>query len=288
MNTSAQISSTQAGHTAFSFRRLGQLLQLDFAFHHRQWVQILIAGLFAACVPVVVVVLTTLLFGNGGDLHTARGVLFSCLYFSLLAVTVGTMISYNKRVNAPLSPLYMQIPASATEKYLSLLILTAVLHLLTPILGLIAWTLYMLLWALLGGASVLAYYSEILSTPWGHYNLLLGDLWGINLLIASQLASYATYLFCIISAHKPMRAILRYLSIGFGIFVLCMLGLITTINLMDISSIDMDESNRYILLELEEGTLGIPTAVIPLPVYLYAIAMVWLGYRSLQRKQVKA
>lgn len=172
MNQSANLTTAapKTGVSSFSFKHLGQLLKLDFAFHHRQWIQILIGGFLAASIPVIVSVLTTLLFGMGGSDFSARSVYFACQYCSLLAVSLGVMISYNQRVNAPLSPLYLQIPASATEKYVSLLLLTLVLHIITPLLGAIAWTVYMLIWALMEGSQVLALYPQILTDPLGYDN----------------------------------------------------------------------------------------------------------------------
>ena len=67
MNQSANLTTAapKTGGSSFSFKRLGQLLRLDFAFHHRQWLQILIGGFLAASIPVIVSVLTSLLFGMG-------------------------------------------------------------------------------------------------------------------------------------------------------------------------------------------------------------------------------
>ena len=277
------------GDSSFSFKRLGQLLRLDFAFHHRQWIQILIGGFLAASMPVVVSVLTSLLFGTGGSEFSARNVYFACLYCSLLAVSLGVMFSYNQRVNAPLSPLYLQIPASATEKYISLLLLTLVLHIITPILGVIAWTVYMLIWALMEGSQVLALYPKILTDPPGYDNESLQYAWSVSLMIGMQLAGYATYLYCIISARKPLRAVLRFLGIGFGIFVVSMLGVSMMIHLLDIGSISPDETVHYLVVYLRNGDeLSISLLAMTIPVYLYAVAMVWLGLRSLRRKQVTA
>ena len=291
MNQSANFTTAapKTGGSSFSFKRLGQLLRLDFAFHHRQWLQILIGGFLAASIPVVVSVLTSLLFGTGGSEFSARSVYFACLYCSLLAVSLGVMISYNQRVNAPLSPLYLQIPASATEKYISLLLLTLVLHIITPILGVIAWTVYMLIWALMEGSQVLALYPQILTDPLGYDNESLQYAWSVSLMIGMQLAGYATYLYCIISARKPLRAVLRFLGIGFGIFVVSMLGVSMMIHLLDIGTISPDETERYLVFYLRNGDeLSISLLAMTIPVYLYAFAMVWLGLRSLRRKQVTA
>lgn len=291
MNQSANLTTAapKAGGSSFSFKRLGKLLQLDFAFHHRQWLQLLIGGFLAASMPVVVSILTTLLFGWGGSDFSARSVYFACQYCSFLAVSLGVMISYNQRVNAPLSPLYLQIPASATEKYISLLLLTLVLHIITPILGVIAWTIYMLIWALMEGSQVLALYPEILTDPIGYDNELLQYAWAVSLMIGIQLAGYATYLFCIISARKPLRAVLRFMGIGFGIFVVSMLGVSMLMHLLDIGSISPDETGRYLVCYLGNGDeLSISLLAMTIPVYLYAFAMIWLGLRSLRRKQVTA
>lgn len=291
MTPSANLTSAapKNGRSTFSFKRLGQLLRLDFAFHHRQWLQLLIAGFLAASMPVIISVLTTLVFGRGGSDFSARGVYYSCLYGSLLAMSVGTMISYNARVNAPLSPLYLQIPASATEKYISLFLLTLALHIITPILGVIAWSIYMLIWALLEGGHILSAYFEILTKPLSDGNTLLRDAWSISLMISIQLASYATYLYCIISARKPIRAILRYFGIGFGIFIILMLGISALINLGNIDSIGSDQTGRYAVFHLGNGDeLSISLFALTIPVYFYAFAMVWLGLRSLRRKQVTA
>ena len=218
-----------------------------------------------------------------------RAVYFACLYCSFLAVSLGVMISYNKRVNAPLSPLYLQIPASATEKYISLLLLTLVLHIITPLLGAIAWTVYMLIWALMEGSQVLALYPQILTNPLGYDNESLQYAWAVSLMIGMQLAGYATYLFCIISARKPLRAVLRFMGIGFGIFVVSMLGVSMLMHLLDIGSISPDETERYLVFYLGNGDeLSISLFALTIPFYLYAFAMVWLGLRSLRRKQVTA
>ena len=199
------------------------------------------------------------------------------------------MISYNQRVNAPLSPLYLQIPASATEKYVSLLLLTLVLHIITPLLGAIAWTVYMLIWALMEGSQVLALYPQILTDPLGYDNESLQYAWAVSLMIGMQLAGYATYLFCIISARKPLRAVLRFMGIGFGIFVVSMLGVSMLMHLLDIGSISPDETERYLVFYLGNGDeLSISLLAMTIPFYLYAFVMVWLGLRSLRRKQVTA
>ena len=199
------------------------------------------------------------------------------------------MISYNQRVNAPLSPLYLQIPASATEKYISLLLLTLVLHIITPLLGAVAWTVYMLIWALMEGSQVLALYPQILTDPLGYDNAALQYGWSISLMISMQLAGYATYLYCIISARKPLRAVLRFMGIGFGIFVVSMLVVSMMIHLLDIGTIRPDETERYLVLYLGNGDeLSISLFAMTIPVYLYAVAMVWLGLHSLRRKQVTA
>ena len=67
MNQSANLTTAapKTGVSSFSFKRLGKLLRLDFAFHHRQWLQILIGGFLAASMPVVVSILSDLLFGMG-------------------------------------------------------------------------------------------------------------------------------------------------------------------------------------------------------------------------------
>ena len=291
MNQSANLTTAapKTGGSSFSFKRLGQLLRLDFAFHHRQWIQILIGGFLAASIPVIVSVLSDLLFGMGWSAGGFRAVYFACQYCSFLAVSLGVMISYNQRVNAPLSPLYLQIPASATEKYISLLLLTLVMHIITPLLGAIAWTVYMLIWALLEGSQVLALYPEILTDPLGYDNESLQYAWAVSLMIGMQLAGYATYLFCIISARKPLRAVLRFMGIGFGIFVVSMLGVSMLMHLLDIGTISPDETERYLVFYLENGDeLSISLFALTIPLYLYAFAMVWLGLRSLRRKQVTA
>ena len=291
MNQSANLTTAapKTGVSSFSFNRLGKLLRLDFAFHHRQWLQILIGGFLAASIPVIVSILSALLFGMGWSAGGFRAVYFACLYCSLLAVSLGVMISYNQRVNAPLSPLYLQIPASATEKYISLLLLTLVLHIITPLLGVIAWTVYMLIWALLEGSQVLALYSQILTNPLGYDNESLQYAWAVSLMIGMQLAGYATYLFCIISARKPLRAVLRFMGIGFGIFVVSMLGVSMLMHLLDIGTISPDETERYLVFYLGNGDeLSISLLAMTIPFYLYAFAMVWLGLRSLRRKQVTA
>ena len=291
MNQSANLTTAapKTGGSSFSFKRLGQLLRLDFAFHHRQWIQILIGGFLAASIPVVVSVLTSLLFGMEISDFSARSVYFACLYCSLLAVSLGVMISYNQRVNAPLSPLYLQIPASATEKYISLLLLTLVLHIITPLLGVIAWTVYMLIWALLEGSQVLALYSQILTNPLGYENESLQYAWAVSMMIAMNLAGYATYLYCIISARKPLRAVLRFMGIGFLIFVISVIGVSILKNLLDIGNIDADQTENYLVFYLGNGDeLSISLLAMSIPVYLYAFAMVWLGLRSLRRKQVTA
>ena len=291
MNQSANLTTAapKTGGSSFSFKRLGKLLRLDFAFHHRQWIQILIGGFLAAFMPVIVLALSGLLFGTGWSAGEARGIYLACLYCSLLAVSLGVMISYNQRINAPLSPLYLQIPASATEKYISLLLLTLVLHIITPLLGAIAWTIYMLIWALLDGSQVLALYLEVLTNPLGYDNVSLQYAWAVSMMIAGQLASYATYLYCIISARKPLRAVLRFMGIGFGIFVVSVLGVSMLMHLLDIGTISPDEAERYLVFYLGNGDeLSISLLAMTIPFYLYAFAMVWLGLRSLRRKQVTA
>ena len=291
MNQSANLTTAapKTGGSSFSFNRLGKLLRLDFAFHHRQWLQLLIGGFLAASIPVIVSILSALLFGMGWSAGGFRAVYFACQYCSFLAVSLGVMISYNKRVNAPLSPLYLQIPASATEKYISLLILTLVMHIITPLLGVIAWTVYMLIWTLMEGSQVLALYPEILTDPLGYDNAALQYGWSISLMISMQLAGYATYLFCIISARKPLRAVLRFMGIGFGIFVVSMLGVSMLMHLLDIGTISPDETERYLVFYLGNGDeLSISLLAFTIPIYLYALAMVWLGLRSLRRKQVTA
>ena len=113
MNQSANLTTAapKTGVSSFSFKRLGQLLRLDFAFHHRQWIQILIGGFLAASIPVIVSILSGLLFDMGWRADDFRAIYIACLYCSFLAVSLGVMISYNQRVNAQLSPLYLQIPA---------------------------------------------------------------------------------------------------------------------------------------------------------------------------------
>ena len=291
MNQSANLTTAapKTGVSSFSFNRLGKILRLDFAFHHRQWLQLLIGGFLAASIPVIVSILSALLFGMGWSAGGFRAVYFACQYCSFLAVSLGVMISYNKRVNAPLSPLYLQIPASATEKYISLLILTLVMHIITPLLGVIAWTVYMLIWTLMEGSQVLALYPEILTDPLGYDNAALQYGWSISLMISMQLAGYATYLFCIISARKPLRAVLRFMGIGFGIFVVSMLGVSMLMHLLDIGTISPDETERYLVFYLGNGDeLSISLLAFTIPIYLYALAMVWLGLRSLRRKQVTA
>lgn len=291
MNQSANLTTAapKTGDSSFSFKRLGQLLRLDFAFHHRQWLQILIGGFLAASIPVVVSVLSDLLFDMAWRADDFRAVYIACLYCSFLAVSLGVMISYNQRVNALLSPLYLQIPASATEKYISLLLLTLVLHIITPLLGAIAWTVYMLIWALMDGSQVLALYPDILTDPLCYYGVSPQYGWNVSLMIGMQLAGYATYLYCVISARKPLRAVLRFLGIGFGIFVVSMLGMSMMMHLLDIGSISPDETNRYLVFYLDNGDeLSISLLAMTIPVYLYAVAMVWLGLRSLRRKQVTA
>ncbi len=291
MNQSANLTTAapKAGGSSFSFNRLGKLLRLDFAFHHRQWLQLLIGGFLAASIPVIVSILSALLFGMGWSAGGFRAVYFACQYCSFLAVSLGVMISYNKRVNAPLSPLYLQIPASATEKYISLLILTLVMHIITPLLGVIAWTVYMLIWTLMEGSQVLALYPEILTDPLGYDNAALQYGWSISLMISMQLAGYATYLYCIISARKPLRAVLRFMGIGFGIFVVSMLGVSMLMHLLDIGTISPDETERYLVFYLGNGDeLSISLFALTIPLYLYAFAMIWLGLRSLRRKQVTA
>ncbi|WP_417147134.1 hypothetical protein [Porphyromonas sp.] len=288
-STNLTTAASKAGGSSFSFNRLGKLLRLDFAFHHRQWLQLLIGGFLAASIPVIVSILSALLFGMGWSAGGFRAVYFACQYCSFLAVSLGVMISYNKRVNAPLSPLYLQIPASATEKYISLLILTLILHIITPLLGVIAWTVYMLIWTLMEGSQVLALYPEILTDPLGYDNAALQYGWSISLMISMQLAGYATYLFCIISARKPLRAVLRFMGIGFGIFVVSMLGVSMLMHLLDIGTISPDETERYLVFYLGNGDeLSISLLAFTIPIYLYALAMVWFGLRSLRRKQVTA
>ena len=291
MNQSANLTTAapKTGVSSFSFKRLGKLLKLDFAFHHRQWIQILIGGFLAAFMPVIVSALSGLLFGVGWSANEARVIYLACLHCSFLAVSLGVMISYNQRINAPLSPLYLQIPASATEKYISLLLLTLVMHIITPLLGAIAWTVYMLIWALVDGSQVLALYSEVLRDPLNYDNTLLQYGWSLSLMISMQLAGYATYLYCIISARKPLRAVLRFMGIGFLIFVVSVLGVSMLMHLLDIGTIRPDDTLRYLVFYLGNGDeLSISLLALTIPIYLYAFAMIWLGLRSLRRKQVTA
>lgn len=291
MNQSANLTTAapKTGVSSFSFKRLGKLLRLDFAFHHRQWIQILIGGFLAAFMPVIVSALSGLLFGVGWSANEARVIYLACLHCSFLAVSLGVMISYNQRINAPLSPLYLQIPASATEKYISLLLLTLVMHIITPLLGAIAWTVYMLIWALVDGSQVLALYSQILTNPLGYENESLQYAWAVSMMIAMNLAGYATYLYCIISARKPLRAVLRFMGIGFLIFVISVIGVSILKNLLDIGNIDADQTENYLVFYLGNGDeLSISLFALTIPLYLYAFAMVWLGLRSLRRKQVTA
>jgi len=291
MNQSANLTTAapKTGVSSFSFKRLGKLLRLDFAFHHRQWIQILIGGFLAAFMPVIVSALSGLLFGVGWSANEARVIYLACLHCSFLAVSLGVMISYNQRINAPLSPLYLQIPASATEKYISLLLLTLVMHIITPLLGAIAWTVYMLIWALVDGSQVLALYSEVLRDPLNYDNTLLQYGWSLSLMISMQLAGYATYLYCIISARKPLRAVLRFMGIGFLIFVVSVLGVSMLMHLLDIGTIRPDDTLRYLVFYLGNGDeLSISLLALTIPIYLYAFAMIWLGLRSLRRKQVTA
>lgn len=291
MNQSANLTSAapKTGGSSFSFKRLGLLLRLDFAFHHRQWLQILIGGFLAAFIPVIVSVLSGLLFGMGWSADEARSIYLACLYCSFLTVSLGVMISYNQRVNAPLSPLYLQIPASATEKYVSLLLLTLALHIITPLLGAIAWTIYMLIRTLLYGHQILEFYSQILTDPLGYGNKWQQYAWAVSMMIATQLASYATYLYCIISARKPLRAVLRFMGIGFVIFVVSMIGFGTLMHVLDIGNIDADDTENYLVFYLGNGDeLSISLLAMSIPIYLYAFAMIWLGLRSLRRKQVTA
>ncbi len=237
----------------------------------------------------IVSALSGLLFGMGWSANEARSIYFACLYCSLLAVSLGAMISYNQRVNASLSPLYLQIPASATEKYVSLLLLTLALQIITPFLGAVAWTVYMLIWALVDGSQVLALYSQALTDPLGYDNASLQYAWAVSLMIGMQLAGYATYLYCIISARKPLRAALRFMGIGFGIFVVSVLGVSMLMHLLDIGTISPDETEHYVVFYLGNGDeFSISLLAMTIPFYLYAFAMVWLGLRSLRRKQVTA
>ena len=93
MNQSANLTTAapKTGDSSFSFKRLGQLLKLDFAFHHRQWIQILIGGFLAASIPVIVSALSGLLFGMGWSANEARSLYLACLYCSFLAVSLGAM-----------------------------------------------------------------------------------------------------------------------------------------------------------------------------------------------------
>ena len=147
----------------------------------------------------------------------------------------------------------------------------------------------MLIWALMDGSQVLALYPDILTDPLCYYGVSPQYGWNVNLMIGMQLAGYATYLFCIISARKPLRAVLRFLGIGFGIFVVSMLGASMMMHLLDIGSISPDETEHYLVLYLGNGDeLSISLLAMTIPIYLYAFAMIWLGLGSLRRKQVKA
>ena len=88
MNQSANLTTAapKTGVSSFSFKRLGKLLRLDFAFHHRQWIQILIGGFLAAFMPVIVSVLNVLLFEMGWSAGEFRTVYIACLYLSLIHI----------------------------------------------------------------------------------------------------------------------------------------------------------------------------------------------------------
>ena len=147
----------------------------------------------------------------------------------------------------------------------------------------------MLIWALMEGSQVLALYPQILTDPLGYDNAALQYGWSISLMISMQLAGYATYLYCIISARKPLRAVLRFMGIGFGIFVVSMLGVSMLMHLLDIGTISPDETEHYVVFYLGNGDeLSISLLALTIPIYLYAFAMIWLGLRSLRRKQVTA
>lgn len=146
----------------------------------------------------------------------------------------------------------------------------------------------MLFWALIDGVQVLAQYPEVLIDPLGYSKPSLDFAWAVSLMISMQLASYATYIYCLISARKPIRAILRFMGIGFGIFVLSVLGVSMLMHLLDICSISPDRAGDHMVLEFEQGELSISLLAMTIPIYLYAFAMIWLGLSSLRRKQVKA
>ena len=79
------------------------------------------------------------------------------------------------------------------------------------------------------------------------------------------------------------------MGIGFLIFVVSVLGVSMLMHLLDIGTIGPDETENYLVLYLGNGDeLSISLLAMTIPVYLYAFAMVWLGLRSLRRKQVTA
>ena len=288
MSQSINLTTGHSPRQTFSFRRLGRLLQLDFAFYRRQWLLILLAGILAACGPLIVTVLSSLVFGFGGDDATARGVLISCSFISFITISLTVMMSYNSRLNAPLSPLYLQVPASHGEKYISLVILTLILNLIAPLIGLLVWSLYMLIWALFEGVVVLHSYPEIIRNLMSSCNIMLQYGWSTCFLIGIQLASFAIYLYCIISSSKPIRTIVRYLGICFGIFVASMICLIIFMNVGSLERISIDETNQHILLFLRDEKLSISPFILYILIYLFAFIMIRSGYRSLKYKQVKA
>lgn len=104
-----------------------------------------------------------------------------------------------------------------------------------------------------------------------------------------QLTGHATCLYCVISARKPLRAVLHPLGIGFGIFVISMLGMSMMIYLLDIGNTSPDEMNRYFVFYLDnDDELSISLFAMTIPLYLYTSAAVWLGLHLLQYKQVRA
>lgn len=282
MNNATTLCHDKGG---FSFRRLWQLLYLDIAFYYKQHLGLLLGGALFAFIPIILTELISLLFNS--RLQYSEELLIVSSSAAAIYVSLMVMMLYNKKIHDRISPLYLQIPATSLEKYVSIVIMTVLFLVFAGLIGPICWTIYMLTGVPSGAVSLPLHYGNFFYVT-GWLSLRDPKVWRLILYVGINLASYSIYLYSLIRAKKPIQAILWLLAIYVGIFVLLQIGVFFLMNnILDGVSINLSYDGNYLEIFSDSNSWylsPLPFSFIP---FLFAALALWLSYRVLHKKQIK-
>lgn len=259
-------TQSNAQTNRFSFKRLGLLLKYDFLLYKRSlWLTALVA-LSVSLLPLMLTYLTDVSRGLSYDFVVTQATMipqvFSWAFFFFIFYLV------QNKVNAFRTPLYIQLPASVTEKFTLLVIEIFGLSILSWLAS--TFIACFLVWVLGAWTSFMDFWREVVH-PFYPFRGKLYTL--LSVMIAFGLYSSSFFFYFSIRSRKYLVALL----LGFGFLYAQVIVTIAGFFIFHIDDLFMD-------FESFADALNV---VVQVTLYLLSLLFFVLSYRALARKQFK-